>query len=353
MKYLHIFWISTLFLVGCNQPKKVINETVGTELKFSTQISIEEKNGEIQIKSGGKTTIFDTEDLPIATAMVVPAAVNSYMDVLGLAEKIKGVSEPDYIYNEKIQSLIQQKKIEIIGNFNELDIEKILMNKPDIFISTSNPNLAKFHAQLESEGIKIIYIDEYLEESPIGKAEYLKVFGKLFGKEKEANQLFQEVERNYMEIQNTIGKQKKNAPKILSNQMYGDIWYLAGGKSYQANLIKDAGGKYIWESDESSRTLNLSFETVFEKAHDADIWVNAGDFDSKAELLASYPNYAWFSAFKSGEIYNWSNRKSQTGANDYFEMGTVRPDWILKDLAAIFHPELFPGHELYFYRKLE
>ena len=162
-----------------------------------------------------------------------------------------------------------------------------------------------------------------------------------------------EIEKNYLEIQNKVKNSSKNPPKILTNHMYGDVWYMPAGESFQSILFEDAGGQYLWASSAGKGALNLSFETVFEKANDADVWMNAGDFPSKAALLASYPNYNWFKSYQNGAIYNWNKRKSATGANDYFETGTARPDWVLKDLAAIFHPELFPGHELVFYEKLE
>ena len=312
-----------------------------------------ETRDSLVITSKGGKVRFAQNELPLNTVMVIPTSVIAYMNELDLVDKISGISQPDFIYNPKIQEWVQKNKIEEIGTYNEIFIEPILLKKPDIFISTSSPNLAKFHSQLEKEGIKIIYIDEYEESSPLARAEYLKLIGKLFGKEKEANLRFEEIEKNYLEIQKKVQKRGVSKPTVLSNQMYGDIWYLAGGKSYQGHLIKDAGGNYLWESDESSGSLHLSFESVFEKAHGAEVWVNAGDFSSKAALQASYTNYEWFSAYKSGKIYNWNKRKSATGANDFFETGVVRPDWVLKDLATIFHPELFPEHELVFYKKLE
>ncbi len=353
MKISILFTLFSLFLLSCKSSETSEKEKIDNQLHYADQISLKEINGEIQIKSGGKTTVFDTEDLPLNSTMIIPASVNAFLDALDLTDKIIGVSEPDFIFNEKVKGLIQQNKVEIIGNYNEIFVEKIILNKPDIFISTSNPNLAKFHSQLEKEGIKIIYIDEYLEGNPLGKAEYLKIFGKLFGKEKQAHVLFEEIENNYSQIQKSVQINSNSSPTLLSNHIYGDIWYMPGGKSFQAILYKDAGGDYLWAKDENNGTLNLSFESVFEKANDADIWMNAGDFPSKEALLASYPNYQWFSSFKSGKVYNWNKRKSEKGANDYFEMGSVRPDWVLIDLATIFQPELFPKHELFFYQKLE
>lgn len=353
MKISYLISILFLILISCKQDLKEYNAQSGNVLKFITKIELKEQDGKIEINSGGKTISFQKNELPLKTAMVIPTSAIAYMEELGLIDKITGISQPDFIFNPKIHELIKQNKISTIGSFDEIFLEKILTNKPDIFISTSSPTLAKFHEQFEKENIKVIYIDEYEELNPLARAEYVKIFGILFGKENEANDLFNQIERNYNKIKTLVAKNQSKNPSVFANQIYGDIWYMPGGKSFQAKLIEDAGGNYLWKSDNGIGTLNLSFESVFEKANDADIWVNAGDFPDKATLLASYKNYEWFSAFRNGNIYNWNQRITPKGANDYFETGTVRPDLVLKDLAAIFHPKLFPNHELMFYKRLK
>lgn len=351
------FYIFSLFLVlsfvSCKHEinSKSVDEKDNT-LAFAEKIELKNHSDSIEIISGGNAAYFSKKDLPLKTAMVVPTSAIAYLAELGLTEKIKGISQPDFIYNPKIHELLEQNKIQVIGSFDEIFLEKILTNKPDIFISTSSPTLAKFHEQLEKENIKVIYIDEYEELNPLARAEYVKIFGILFGKEKEANDLFNQIEKNYNDLKSKMTQNQSKNPTVFANQIYGDIWYMPGGKSFQAKLFEDAGAEYLWSPDTSSGSLNLSFESVFEKANDADIWINAGDFPDKAALLASYKNYEWFSAFKNGNIYNWNNKITPKGANDYFETGTVRPDLVLKDLAAIFHPELFPNHELRFYKRL-
>lgn len=352
MKISHLISVFFLVLISCKQDSKESKLAIDNELKFISKIELKSNQEKIEIISGGKSVIFSEKELPLKTAMVIPTSAIAYLDQLNLTEKLTGISQPDFIFNPKIHELINQNKISIIGSFDEIFIEKILMNKPDVFISTSSPTLAKFHEQLEKENIKVIYIDEYEELSPMARAEYVKIFGILFGKEKEADELFNQIEKNYKEIKTLVGKNRDENPTVFANQIYGDIWYMPGGKSFQAKLIEDAGGNYLWKSNDGTGTLNLSFESVFEQANEADIWINAGDFPDKGTLLASYKNYAWFSAFKNGKVYNWNNKITPKGANDYFETGTARPDLVLKDLAAIFHPELFPNYELRFYKRL-
>ncbi len=354
MKFIQILSVFLLFVFSCkSKGDQLIDVDNNTVFQHITKVEITETDDTILCKSGGKTIYFSKNDLPLQTAMAIPTSAIAYMSELDLTDKITGISQPDFIYNPKFQQRISEEKTIVIGTFDEIFIEKILINKPDVFFSTSSPTLAKFHEQLEKENIKVIYIDEYEELNPLARAEYIRLFGILFGKEKEASERFTEIEKNYNEITSLVQKNKSENPSVFANRIYGDVWYMPGGKSFQAGMIADAGGDYLWLSDESSGSLNLSFETVFEKANNADVWINAGDFPDKNSLLASYKNYEWFSAFKSGEVYNWNKRITEKGANDYFETGTARPDLVLKDLAAIFHPELFPDHELLFYKKLE
>lgn len=322
------------------------------ELKYTQKIRLTESQDSVFIQYSNSKIGFSKVELPLESAMVVPTSVIAYMDALGVSHKISGVSQIDFVYNSKIQQKFQNKKLIEIGNFNEIFIEKIIVQKPDIFIAQSGPTLAKYYEVLKNEGIKLLYIDEFEESTPLAKAEYLKIIGKLFGKEKESKELFEEIESNYFEIKE-IANSRTPKPKVVSNHIYGDIWYMPGGKSFQSVLFEDAGADYYWANTTNESVLYLSFESVFEKASKADYWVNAGDFSTLSEMLATYKNYEWFSAIKNKQVYNWSKRSSPSGANDYFENGVVRPDWVLKDLAAIFHPELFPEHELFFYKRLE
>ena len=354
MKSIQVVVAFFLVILSCRKENPSIQSTkTENPFHYITKIKWWENKDFVFIQSGGETVQLTKKDLPLKTVMVVPTSAIAYLDELNLTDKITGVSQVDFIFNPQIHQKFKEKKIQEIGAFNELFIEKILVDKPDILISTSGPALAKFHELLKKEGIRILYVDEYEELNPLAKAEYVRIFGKLFGKEKEAEKLFSEIEKNYKEIQFKVEENPVTNPTAMANQIYGDVWYMPGGKSFQALLFKDAGGDYLWSSDTNTGTLNLSFESVFEKAYDADIWMNAGDSPSKAALLANYPNYEWFTAFKTGKVYNWNKRITPKGANDYFETGTARPDLVLKDLAMIFHPELFLEHELYFYKKLE
>lgn len=354
MKAVAAFFIF-LFIFSCKHKSNEQIAVSGNQelLKYTSKIRMDENRDSVFIRFGKELLGFSKDELPLKTAMVVPTSALSYLDELDLLSVVKGISQPDFVFNPKIIALYQQKKIEQIGSFDEVFVEKILISKPDIFVTSSGPTLAKFHQQIKEAGIKILYIDEYDEIEPLARAEYVKIFGELFGKEKEAGELFGEIEKNYNEILTSVEQSELPKPSVFANQIYGDIWYMPGGKSFQSRLFKDAGGDYLWKNDSSEGSLKLNFENVFEKAAQADFWLNAGDYPSINALLSAYSNYKWFAAVKNQKVYSWDKRANEKGANDYFETGTARPDRVLKDLAAIFYPDLFEDYELYFYRKLK
>lgn len=354
MKYIHLLLSILIFSIGCKNEPKIDPKTENRNLlKYSKQLKMTESADSVFIISGNEKLSFSKNELPLKTAMVVPTSVLSYLDELGLIDVVKGISQPDFVFNPKIIELHKQNKLEVIGSFDEIFVEKILVSKPDIFVTSSGPTLAKYHQQIKNAGIRLLYIDEYDEAEPLARAEYAKVFGKLFGKEKEADELFDGIEKNYNEIISKIEDSNQNKPTVFANQIYGDVWYMPGGRSFQARLFKDAGGDYLWQDDDSDGSLKLTFESVFEKAANADLWLNAGDLPNLKSLTGSYKNYEWFAAVKNKKVYNWNKRSNEKGANDYFETGTVRPDMVLNDLAAVFYPELFPEYKLFFYKRLD
>jgi iron complex transport system substrate-binding protein len=173
-----------------------------------------------------------------------------------------------------------------------------------------------------------------------------------FNREAEANAFFEDVAGRYNEMK-TLAASAEDRPTVLVNALYGDTWFASGGGSYIAQLITDAGGEYLWSDDESSGGLPLSFEAVLERGQDADIWLNPNFWLSLDEGLAEDQRYAEFASFQNGRVYNNNLRMNELGANDYSEGGVVRPDLVLQDLIAIFHPELLPEHELFYFRHLE
>jgi iron complex transport system substrate-binding protein len=226
------------------------------------------------------------------------------------------------------------------------------MLSPDMVMGyTMNSDYGQFK-KVEELNVPVVLNAEYLEKHPLGRAEWLKYMALFFNKEKEADSIFQSIEKEYLDTK-ALADGVKNKPTILSGIVYGDTWFLPGGQNYAAKLLRDAGYNYLWSENSSNGFLELSFESVYEKAHDAKFWIGVGSFTSLDEIEKADHRYAKFEPFKNRQVYTSNARKGSKGGSEFLELGYLRPDIILKDLVKIAHPELLPSYELYFHKKLE
>lgn len=309
---------------------------------------------EYQMIRGNDSVIqlIEKQKLPFKNIAVLSSSVIGYFDALNSLENIKVVYNPDWIYSPAIHEMITKGEIQNGGNAASANLETVLADSPDLVIAFSDPNQAKLLESVKKAGIPVLYVDEYLERTPLGKAEYLKLFGALTGKTSKADSLFNVISNNYSQLKN-LATQQKHKPTVFTEIMRGDIWYMPGGNSFVSKFLQDAGAQYLWQESDKTGTENLNFEQVFQKAEKADFWLNAGEFTTLNSLQDAYKNHAWFGAFQTGNVFSYTRRTNDAGMNDFFEFGTVRADWVLRDLVHIFHPELLPDHQLYFYLRLQ
>jgi iron complex transport system substrate-binding protein len=206
---------------------------------------------------------------------------------------------------------------------------------------------------VQKAGISVIYNGDWLEETPLGRAEWIKFFGVLYKKEKQADSIFNTIETNYLEAKK-IALKATTKPTILSGAiMSKDIWNLPAGESFVAQFLKDANLNYLWKNSKGKGSLSLSFESVFDTGKNADFWIAPGYFSSKEQLLQSNQIYAEFTAFKNDSIYTPSTKKGKTGGVIYYELAPTRPDLVLKDIIKITNPNLLPNYELTFFEKMQ
>ncbi|MDO5655022.1 MAG: ABC transporter substrate-binding protein [Flavobacteriaceae bacterium] len=309
---------------------------------------------EYQLLRSGKehTQKINKNQLPFKNMLIMSSAAVGYLNELQSLEYVRAAFNTDWIYNQKLHQFIQEKKIINAGNAGSATLETILSLDPDVIIAYTDPNQSKLLETIQKAGIPVILADEYLESTPLGKAEYLKLFGVLTGKNNEAEQLFSDIEKNYSQLKE-MAKNAVHKPSVFADVMRGDIWYMPGGQSFSAQYFVDAGADYLWKDSTKQGTENLNFEQVFYRAQHADFWLNAADYQSLIQLKDAYKNHDWFDAYQHQKVYSLARRLNDTGASDYFETGTVRADLVLKDLVHIFHPELLPNHSLFFYHQLQ
>jgi iron complex transport system substrate-binding protein len=212
---------------------------------------------------------------------------------------------------------------------------------------------AGYEGKLKELGIKVMLDADYLETDPLGKAEWIKLFGALFCKEKMADSIYKSIEESYNQIKTHISSNINSRPEVMLGLPFKDNWFISPGNSYICKLINDAGGNYLWQDTESSVSTPYSLENVYLKSLKAEYWLNIGNVNSKKEIILFDPRLEMIPCFKNNNLYNNNKRITSKGGNDYWESGTIHPDIILKDIASILHPGLFENYELFYYRKIE
>ena len=273
------------------------------------------------------------------------------LDYLNETDKLVGFPTTDYISSAKARKHIEEGRVQDLGVDKGLNMERIAMLKPDMVMGYSmNSDYGQFK-KIEDLNVPVVLNAEYLEKHPLGRAEWIKFMALFFNKEKEADSIFRLIEQEYIGTK-ALTDSIQERPTVLSGIVYGDAWFLPGGQNYAARLLNDAGCHYLWASDSSNGFLELSFESVYEKAHDADLWIGVGSFSTLKEIRSADRRYANFKPFRTGEVYMSNARQGAKGGSEFLELGYLRPDIILKDLVKIAHPALLKEHSLYFHKKL-
>ena len=266
---------------------------------------------------------------------------------------IVGFPFTQYVSSEKTRALIDNGAIKEIGNKNDINTEILLDLQPELVVGYAVSSANKIYNVIEKAGIPVIYNGDWLEETPLGRAEWIKFFGVLFNKEKQADSIFKIIETNYLEAKQ-LALKSETKPTVLSGAiMSKDIWNLPAGESFVATFLKDANVNYLWGETEGKGSLSLSFESVFDKGATADFWIAPGYFSSKEQLLNSNELYSKFSAFKNDKIYSPAIKTGKTGGVIYYELASTRPDLVLKDIIKIAHPELLQNYQFTFFEKMQ
>lgn len=274
------------------------------------------------------------------------------LDYLDATQTLSGFPTPDYISSPAMRARIDSGHVRNIGRDNAMEPELILDLEPDMIMAYSlNADLGQLE-RLRKAGIPYLLNADYLEAHPLGRAEWIRVVGLLLGKEEQADSVFSQIRDNYLDIAGKVSGVTEQ-PDAFSGIVYGDTWFLPGGKNYAARLMADAGINYLWSENTSSGFLELSFEAVLNRARDADLWIGVASFGTRDALEAAESRYTMFRAFREQKVYTYNKRIGATGGNEYLELGYLRPDLILGDLVHIAHPNILPDHSMFFYNRLE
>lgn len=268
-------------------------------------------------------------------------------------ETIIGVSGKQYINDPFIRTGIENGEIQDIGYEQSINYEMILSIKPDVvFMYGVTGDVTAVISRLSSLGIPVVLNGEYLESDPLARTEWIKYISCFYNNLEKGIDFFNQQEEAYIDLKNRMAD-VQDKPSVLAGLPWKNTWWVPGGRSHASVLIKDAGGRYIWEDDSSKEALPLDIEAVYNQAQKADFWINSGSAESLAELVNSDSRLQLFKPYRDSSIYNNNARLNPSGGNDYWESGVIYPQIILKDLISIFHPEILPGHKLVYYQKLK
>lgn len=292
-------------------------------------------------------------EVPVKSVVAMSTTQLPHLSELGLLDKLVGVDSFLYINNPDVRTKIDAGELVEIGGGGQVNVEQAIDLQPDLIMTygVGNPEFDA-HPKLLEAGLKVVLNSEYMETSPLGRAEWIKFTGAFFNREAKATEVYDTIARRYKEMA-AKARNVPNKPTVFTGTPFRGTWFMPGGRSYVAQLLADAGATYLWADDTSTGSQPLSFEQVFERARDAEFWLNPGTWKSLADGKAEDERFTQFAAFQKGNVFNNNKRLNENGGNDYWESGVTNPHLVLADLIRIFHPDLLPDHELYFYQKLE
>ncbi|HEX8060668.1 MAG TPA: ABC transporter substrate-binding protein [Cyclobacteriaceae bacterium] len=382
-RFFIVRFVSFIFLVfihlSCSRPPEQKTETQALNVSFAKGFSIQREGNNTLVTvnypyqgatSGYKYLLVhrgqevpehpaDVQviEVPVETIVCTSTTHIPHLDYLGVTDKLVGFPSTDYISSETARKRIDAGLVKDLGIDNAMNLELLYTLKPSLVMAyTTTADLGQLK-KVQELGIPVVLNGEYLERDPLGRAEWIKFTSLLFGKDKVADSVFNVIAQEYMTTQTMADNGSSsddgtlNRPTVLLGTVYGDAWFMPGGQNYASKLLQDASNTYLWASDTTHGWLEISFESVYSRAKDADLWI-VGSFDTYEQLKAADQRYSLFKPFMTKHMYNYNARKGAKGGNDFLELGYLRPDLVLKDLVKIGHPDLLPDHKLYFHAPL-
>ncbi|REA60621.1 ABC transporter substrate-binding protein [Dyadobacter luteus] len=294
-------------------------------------------------------------EIPVRSLVAMSSLHIGLLGFLNAESVLTGMGNVKYVSNIKVMDRIKAGKVAEVGKDQGLNEELLISMRPDLIMAVGSPvSKINRYQSLRQAGIPVLINSEWVETTPLARAEWVKLLAALMNREADVNKKFSSVEKEYSRLA-ALTRKVKNRPGIITGMHSRDAWFVPNGNSYVARFLEDAGANYHWAKTSATGSLPLAFEAVYPVALKADFWLNVSitNIDSKADMLAKDARYGDFQAFKTGRIFNYNKRFNAQGANDYWESGAVNPHLVLADLISIIHPELLPKHQLFYYKQLK
>lgn len=290
-------------------------------------------------------------EVPIRRISLTSSTHIGFLKALNCLESVYGVCSPEIVYNQELFSPKDGHKVANTGDAMTPNVELIVRTSPDVVMVSTYAQGDAATAKLNSVGLPVLYNNEWTENDPLARAEWIRVVGALYDKLDEADSIFAEVVKSYdaLKVQT---EQVENKRTIMSGNNFRGTWYMPAGQTFMGKLFSDAGADYYYQNDTSHFSIPLGIESVIHTFRNADVWVGC-PARSLAELAQMDEKHTWFKSYQKGEVYNFAKRTTPGGGNDFWETGVVRPDYILHDLITILYPELVKDRELIFSEHLK
>lgn len=267
---------------------------------------------------------------------------------LGRVDVLTGVSNAAWIMSPPVRERIRSGKVTEFGARATIDVESVVARRPDVFMSGGDQSPA--YAALRAAGVPVVANVEWLETTPMGRAEWVKYLALFLNEEVKAQALFESVRARYEAYAARVRPiPDAERPRVMTGNVVQGQFAIAGGRSFMARLIRDAGGRYVWSDNPDTGGPLIDLESQLRRAADADIWINGGVWKDRAAMLSEEPRYAEFKAYRNGQVWVYMRKATPAGANDYWSRGVTRPDLVLADLIKILHPASMKDHEFEWY----
>lgn len=367
MRFFVLLILTLIVLFSCQNSEipseePLSDDYISVDIKYSTGFKIWQNNeyykievrnpqdgselmGSYFLSKNGGDFGRDTIGIPVSNAAINSTTFASYFDALREVESVKGGTYLDRMMNPRFKRSFENGKITELTSAGSIDFEKVLALNPEIFMvyDFGDSNFDR----IEAQGIPVIFNMEYMESTPLGRVEWIKLVGCLTGKLDESISIFDSVSNRYNDLKNLVSA-NDSAPYVFTGSRYKDFWYAPGNDSYIAQFIRDAGGQYVFDQHKGNGSVELEYESALQQISDADFWgmvvYEDGTFGTEnlAEMSSMYKS---FKAYQEGNVF-----VCNAAQTDFFGDAIMQPDVILSDLISIFHPALLPNHEaIYFY----
>ncbi|MHA6618137.1 ABC transporter substrate-binding protein [Pseudonocardia sp. DLS-67] len=287
-------------------------------------------------------------EVPVRSVYAASTTQLPMIVAVGALDALTGVGTPGFVSGPEVRARIDAGRVAGFATGGQVDVERVVAAAPDVLLSEGTDDPA--FPTLREAGIPVLGWAEYLESGPLAQAEWIKVMGVLTGREAEAERVFTAIEARYRELA-ALAAGGPPVP-VLAGQVYEGGWRVPTGGSTAGALLRDAGATWSQAGNPASGGIPEDFETVYTADGAAPVWIADGPWPTLADVTAADPRYAALAAVRTGQVWNRDRRIGPTGGNELHERGVTHPDEQLADLVAVLHPDLLPGHELTYLRRV-